>query len=170
MPDRGKKIYKYFIETRLNKKDFPFYTPIKRNVIKGFNCSTTKKKSQEKNSVNINRDILARLLYTSNSTGKKINSEKALNYPLSAVPLSLYNADGSVCKTSESEPAHIFIFKSFEENTDALKENLCMSLISVTLIRVVTAIPETSSELALKLPLILPKGYLQVGLISDWFF
>ena len=75
------------------------------------------------NSVNVIRDILARLLYLFNSTGRKINSEKALNYPLFAVPLSLYNAVGSLHKTSKSKLAQILMSKSFDENTDASKVN-----------------------------------------------
>ena len=52
-----------------------------------------------------------------------IDFEEALNHSISTVPLSIFNADESVCKASKKILASIFMSKSNEENTDASKEN-----------------------------------------------
>lgn len=64
---------------------------------------------------------MARLLDLFNSIGRKINSKKPLNYPLSAVPLS-NNSVGSAPKASKSKLAQVLISKSFDRSTDASKE------------------------------------------------
>ena len=45
--------------------------------------------------VEVNRNFLATLLCYNMETGKAINFANALKYPLSPVPLSIGNADGT---------------------------------------------------------------------------
>ena len=77
-----------------------------------------------------------------------INFENAFNCPLSTIRLSLSNANGSVRKTS--------------------KNDLVLDL--VTLIQVVTAIPEMFEDLSRKLISILTEVYLRVDLVPDCYF
>ena len=169
VPQRGKEYQKKFHEERLIKRNVPFHDPIKRNEIKGFN-SMIKKNSSTKKSVDVNRDILAHLLYLSNNKGKIIDFGKALEYPLSTVPLSLCNANGSMRKTNKSKLSQIIMSKSNEEVTDASKENTVYIVDLMALIRVITEIPNTFEDLAIKLISILPKGYLRVDLVADCYF
>ena len=52
-----------------------------------------------------------------------INFEETLNHPLSNVPLTLFNADGSVYMASKNKLAAILMSNSNEENTCTSKEN-----------------------------------------------
>ena len=54
-------------------------------------------------SVEVNWAILAHLIYISNYSSRNIGFEKALEYPLTPVPLNLSNADGSMRKNKPIE-------------------------------------------------------------------
>ena len=54
-------------------------------------------------SVEVNRAILAHLIYNSNYSSRNIGFEKALEYPLTPVPLNLSNVDGSMRKNKPIE-------------------------------------------------------------------
>ena len=79
----------------------------------------------------------------------------SLNHPFSTVALSLFNADGSVRQTVKNKLAQILKSKSNETNTEASKGKAIYVDLMV-MMRVVTAIPETFKDLALKLMSILP--------------
>ena len=78
-----------------------------------------------------------------------------MNHPFSTVALSLFNADGSVRQTVKNKLAQILKSKSNETNTEASKGKAIYVDLMV-MMRVVTAIPETFKDLALKLMSILP--------------
>ena len=78
-----------------------FHDPIKRNANKGFGSNTKKTVLSSKKRIDVNRNILAKLLSISTKQEKKVDFEKALTYPLSDVPLS--NADRSMRKTITSK-------------------------------------------------------------------
>ena len=77
-----------------------------------------------------------------------INFENAFNCRLSTIRLSLSNANGSVRETS--------------------KNDLVLDL--VTLIQVVTGIPDMFEDLSRKLISILTEVYLRVDLVPDCYF
>jgi hypothetical protein len=112
---RDKVQHRTFVETRLHKKEIHFHDPIKRNTVKGFNYVPSKKKAQIKKNVEVNRDILARLIYLSNSSGRIIDFEKVLTYPLSNVPLSLCNPNGAMRKTNKSKLSQLLLSKTNRE-------------------------------------------------------
>ena len=71
---------------------------------KFFNDAFSRQGSSKKtSSVDVNRDILAHLTYISNYKSRSIGFEKALEYPLTPVPLNLLNADGSMRKNKPIE-------------------------------------------------------------------
>lgn len=71
---------------------------------KFFNDAFSRQGSSKKtSSVDVNRDILAHLTYISNYKSRNIGFEKALEYPLTPVPLNLLNADGSMRKNKPIE-------------------------------------------------------------------
>ena len=71
-------------------------------------------------SIEVNRDILGRLLSISSKESKTIDFVKALHYPLCEVPLSLVNADGTTRKTNKTKLANIIISNTF--TTDISKQ------------------------------------------------
>ena len=57
----------------------------------------------------VNRDILGKLLSISMRKGRVVDFVKALEYPLSTVPLNISNADGTMRKTNKSELAKLIL-------------------------------------------------------------
>ena len=64
-----------------------------------------------KKSVDVNRDIVAKLLPISVTEGKTIDFEKALKYPLGTIPLSMANADGTTRKTNKRKLGKIILLR-----------------------------------------------------------
>ena len=89
-------------------------------------------------------------------TSPMMNFENAFNYPLSTIPLSLSNANGSVRKTSKKKLAYILMSELNEENTDDSKGKTEYIDDLKTLIRLMTAILETLEDLSLNLISVLP--------------
>ena len=85
-----------------------------------------------------------------------INFEETLNHPLSNAPLTLFNADGSVCMASKNKLAAILMSNSNEEKTCTSKENTSNVVDLMALMRVVAAIPEKFEDFAFKLRAIFP--------------
>ena len=92
-----------------------------------------------------------------------INFEEALNHPLSIGPLILFNADGSARKSGKIRLAQILMSRSNEENADASRGNTMYVVDLMALMRVVTAIPETFEDLAIKLTSILSNQRLSMS-------
>ena len=78
--------------------------------------SSSKKVTIEDNkkakSIEVNRNILGALLSISAKSGQAIDFEKALEYPLCPVPLSLANPDGSRRVTSKSKLISVILKKA----------------------------------------------------------
>ena len=102
---QGKQMSCDFVEKRLSSDTIKFHSPLKRNKFKSF-CSlcktTTMQNSNSSKIVEVNRNILGSLLSFSAKSGKAIDLEQALQYPLTPIPLSLANADGTRRATTKS--------------------------------------------------------------------
>ena len=146
-----------------------FHDPIKRYTIKSFGCNTKKTVLSNKKSIDVNRDILAKLLSISIKQEKKIDFEKALTHPLSEVPLSLCNADGSMRKTNKSKLAKNILSRIIEESSDFNKIHTAFIVDFMALVRTMSQLPETFEELALKLVQHIPKGYHRIDLVADCY-
>ena len=84
-----------------------FEKPIKRRKVKNFAAAAVKTKTQSKiklDEIQGTRDLFGRLLLI--STMEKIDIEKVLEFPLTAVPLSLAHTDGSMNTTDKSKLMH----------------------------------------------------------------
>ena len=86
---------------------------LNNNLKQTFKVIAKKTTTSNNRSIEVNRDILGRLLCISLREGKTIGFVKALHYPLCEVPLSLANADGSMRKTNRSKLANIIISNTF---------------------------------------------------------
>ena len=102
----GAASYETFRTDRLSSnKSVAFHTPIQRKKILLFGeCKkgTTITKSNKSKTMEVNRDILGKLLSISIRKGRVVDFEKALEYLLSTVPLNIFNADGTMRKTNKS--------------------------------------------------------------------
>ena len=141
----------------------------KRNSLRSFGTVTIKNAPVRRN-VEVNRDILARLMYLSCTESKVIDFKAALEYPLSDLPLSLCNADGTMRKTSKSKLANLILSTSNDQNHEAEKESTAYVVDLMALVRLMKEIPETFEELALKILSFIPKGFLRVDIVADCYF
>ena len=92
----------------------------------------------------VNSNIISTLLSFTIKTGKSIDFEAALKYPLSPIPLSIANADGSKRETSKAKLKEIIlssITSGAEENYGHEKDAFVLDMIAV--IRTMSVIPGT---------------------------
>ena len=122
--------------------------------------------------VEANRDMLGPVLALSAKSGRVINFEYALEYPLCAVPLSLANPDGSRGVTAKST-----LLKIIEErcrdplqhpgDSQPSKQSVAVYIIDyMACIRILKEIPETYERLTWKVLEILPSGYKRVDIVD----
>ena len=107
IPEEGAASSETFRTDRLSSnKSVTFQTPIQRKKILLFGeCKkhTTITKSNKSKTMEVNRDILGKLLSISIRKGRIVDFEKASEYSLSTVPLNISNANGTMRKTNISE-------------------------------------------------------------------
>ena len=102
-----------------------FHDPISRQNLKVFKDLAQKVTVTVKNvqkEIEINRNILGTLLAQSIKYSKVIDFKKALQYPLTPLPLSIANADGSRRMTYKSKLINEILECS--RNTNYSQENL----------------------------------------------
>ena len=103
----GKELAMKFATERLmlnGKKKFREALPkTKFEVFKMTAKSTKVEKNNKQRTTEVNRDILSWLVNLSVSIGMMINYKKAMEYPLSTIPLSIATAEGGRRTTSKSK-------------------------------------------------------------------
>ena len=140
-----------------------FYLTIKRNTSRKF-LETKKrieiKKGNVKKTVEVNRHILGKLVVVSAKYNKSINYKKVLKFPLSPIPLSISNADGSMRKMNKSAVAGIILNNATIDISpkDATNSTSVCIVDMISVIGTLKAIPETFGDLATMLIKILPTG------------
>ena len=106
----GKERTDEFVKIQISES---FHEPIHRCKISTFKVMANKTTTSNNKSIEVNRDILGRLLSISLKESKTTDFVKALHCPLCEVPLSLANADGTVRKTNKNKLANIIISSTF---------------------------------------------------------
>ena len=108
------------------------------------------KKDNAVKTIEANRNILGKLLTCSFKLQKILDFEKALCFPLSPMPLSLANPDGSPRKTTKSQLNKTLIanynFKKPPPDKGFVK---CYIIDMIAAIRCIANVPETYEDLAL---------------------
>ena len=140
----GEKKHKEFTEQRIENKVISFHHPIKKEHLKFFSDNSTKiSKAGRISSVTVNRNIISKLLTISFQTGKQIDFEAALAYPLTPVPLSLANPDGSRRVTQKSKLVEVLRSYVSTEQAEVTDANVFI-LDFIAQVRVITKeVPET---------------------------
>ena len=98
LPSKGKALAGDFLNKRILTIEVPFNNPIKRNINKTKLTSKKETKLCRGNkikSVEINRNILGKLVSYSAISGKVVDYSAALKYPLSPIPLSICHPEWS---------------------------------------------------------------------------
>ena len=113
--------------------------------------SAVVKKANQAMTLQVNRNIIGALLSYSAKSGRAIDFERALKFPLSAVPLSIANGDGSRRETSKNTLMDVINPKGNENFTQAPSENVSDFVIDfIALVRTLTVIPKTLENLIWK--------------------
>ena len=172
IPTKGEQLANDFKDQRLKSTRKEFHTPITRNNYKLFKTATktvVAKTSNAVKTIEVNRNILGKLLYISANNDKPIDFETALKYPLSPIPLSICNADGSKRGTVESKLKKLILRHAL---IDEVQEQTNMNSYIIDMIaclRTMTEIPTTFEHLAWKLIKQIPTGYKRIDIVADTY-
>ena len=144
-----KKAFDEFITSRLHTAETPFHSPIPRKKLQLFKSSSIniQKPTESKiKTVSLNRNMIGKLLSLSTTFGKPIDLKEALCFPLSPIPLSIANSDGSRRITQKSKLSDI-ITSSYNPSfltTHPAKKNTSYIIDLIAHVRTqTTKVPET---------------------------
>ena len=146
---------------------------MKKNKVTLF--SQVSSKSISKNgkimTIEVNRNIIGKLLALSAKTGKYKDFEAALTFPLTPTPISLANRDGSRCVTQKSKLVDVlYSYKDDSRSHSDPTDATTFVLDFIAQVRVLTKeVPETYEHLALRILQSLPKRYSCVDIIADTY-
>ena len=174
---KGDAQYNEFVKNRIKSTDVPIHDPIKRNKLLLFKNASKKvevKYDCKKSLVEVNRNILAKVLAHSAKTGRTINFQAALAYPLSSVPLAFANPDGSRRVTKKSQLMEIVLSYSEQETMHESnlipKEATAAYIVDlVALIRSLPGVSDTYRELTQRIVDTLPTCYARVDIVADTY-
>ena len=165
----GNKLYEEFQEDRLHSQNNLFHTPIKRNNYSSFSKKTVAIKVGSKvKAIGVNRNIIGNLLYLTVKNNKPIDFKKSLQYPLSPIPLSLCDPDGSRRETIKSKlKEKLLQWKINENNEEIPKDALVIDMIAQ--IQMLQGSTGTYECFAQKFIKSLPTGYNRLDIIADTY-
>ena len=169
--DIGKSLTETFRNERLIQHNISFHEPIKKNLIATFKDTLNfifVKKNNQSMTLQVNRNIIGALLSYSAKSSRAIDFERALKFPLLAVPLSIANGDGSRRETSKSKLMDVINPKGNEKSTQTPSENVSDFVIDfIALVRTLTVIPKTFENLIWKNIKILAVGCTTWNVVAD---
>ena len=149
------------------------HDPINRQKVSLFKNTIRKvilKQKGNEKTIEVNRDVLAKLLALSTKHNKVIDFEVALTYPLSPVPISLSHPDDTR-KTTKSSLMNIinsYCDANFDHSLPPRQTSTYMVDL-MALIRTVSPVPETYSSLTNNRIERLPKDYNRIDIIADTY-
>lgn len=170
--ETGLKLYDDFKKERLHSTKTGFHESIKQQ--KPVLFSSSKRKKAKKNGkyevVEANRSVLEKLLTISSNAKEPIDFNRALEFPLYHLPLSLAHPDGKIRSTSKSKlleivlPSNSTTMSSLERSAS----NLVIDMIAHY--RVISkTLPETFEDWILRFLNTLPKNYSRVDIVADTY-
>ena len=168
----GKKLAGTFTDDRLLSSKTLFHKPIRKNDCKSFKNSSKTCKIKGIDGiptvVEVNRNILGALTSFSLKTGFAVDFKKALQYPLSPIPLCISHPDG-IQRSNQKSKLKEALLKGVESLS--LEEIADMKITAVVdmmgLMHTLTKQPETYEDLAKKFVSNLPKGYERRDVVAD---
>ena len=128
-----------------------FQAVITRNDYETFSKALkifTIKRNNKVKVIEVNSNIINSLLSFTNKSGKSINFDAALKYPLFPVPLSIANADGRKRKTNKAKLNEIICkYSGTRKNVALGTEKNGFVLDMIAQIRTMSEVPETFESL-----------------------
>ena len=150
---QGSALADCFAKERIMTDPLLFHNAISRYNIKTFQSSCKSvviKRNNKTKSINVDRNILGALVSYSIQSEKAVDREKALEFPLSSVPLSIANADGSRRQTSKSKLMEVLNASITNYKCEYPKQDVAAIIIDfIPLVRTVVEVPSTFEGLAL---------------------
>ena len=175
MVDVGKSRMENYRQKRLISKEISFHATIKKDNYKFFRRVMRKiritKRDGSVEVAEVNRNILRAFNSYSLKAGKPVDFKKALFFPLSSVPLSICNPDGSRRHTAKSKLKDILL-QDLEDHAHEGPQSLQEYAIVVDMIALINTIlkkSSTYSEFAELFVNRIPKGYGRVEIIADCY-
>ena len=172
--DNGSKLYSAFVSNRLQSSKIKFHDPIKRQKLLLFKNSCRKvivKQKEKEQAIEVNRQILAKLLALSAKHNQPIDFEYALTFPLTPIPLSLAHPDGTRRTTPKS--ALMKVFDNYQNlstiTTLPAKDGNTFLIDLMALIRTISPIPDTYAQFATAIFSRLPSGYDRIDIVTDTY-
>eukprot|EP00112_Aurelia_sp_Birch-Aquarium-sp1_P005855 Seg1662.2 transcript_id=Seg1662.2/GoldUCD/mRNA.D3Y31 product="hypothetical protein" protein_id=Seg1662.2/GoldUCD/D3Y31 len=177
LKSKGDAQYNEFVTNRIKSTEVSIHDPIKRNKLLLFKNASKKvevKQDSKQSLVEVNRNILAKLLAHSAKTGRAINFQTALEYSLSSVPLAFANPDGSRRVTKKSQLMEIVLSYSDQETmhepSSIPKEETAAYLVDLmALIRSLPGVSDTYRDLTQRIVDALPTGYARVDIVANTY-
>ena len=174
-----KQLGEDFVDKRVRKTTLKIHDPISRNETKLF-------KSAEKNVVlhhmyknkeqvvEVNWDILGKLLAHSAKTQKAIDFKKALTYPLRPILLCFAHLDGTRRTTAKSKLMDEILTYCDEpvdpSSFQVPKDRFAASLVDLmALVGTLSGVCGTYKSLSYKLFSMIPKGYERIDIVADTY-
>jgi hypothetical protein len=115
LPSVGQELHEEFRKTRLLSTSVSFHHKLTRVKRLSFSDPLSRKQTTKKlkGDETVSKDILGHLHALSVSESTAIDYQDALQYPLSQIPLSLANSDGTMRKTTKSTFKSIILGDSY---------------------------------------------------------
>ena len=173
----GKECYKDSVDNRIRKTTLKIHDPITRNETKLFKSAGKNVVLHHKNKeqvVEVNRDILGKLLAHSAKTQRAIDFKKAFTYPLCPIPLCFAHPDGTRRTTAKSKLMDE-ILTYCDEPVDPSsfhvpKDRFAAYLVGLmALVRTLSGVCDTYKSLSYKLFSMIPKGYERIDIVADTY-
>ena len=168
--ETGKKLSEDFRRERLVNQSVKFHAPIKRNNYASFSKKVVKIKVGKKvKTLEVNRNVIGSLLSFTAKTGKPIDFERALQHPLSPIPLSICHPDGTRRETVKSKLKGKILEYHINEAVEGNMSKDAIVLDMIAQIQTLQGSSRTYKDFAQKFVKSLPTGYNRVDLVADTY-
>ena len=168
----GEQLYEVFKAERLFSTTTPFHEKVPRQKPTLFS-DTSKPKGKDNKKCDIieaNRNVLAKLLTLSANAQEPIDFNKALEYPLYHVPLSLAYPDGSKRSTQKSKLLEVILENKVDVSISEPREASTLILDMIAHYRVIAKdLPATFEEWILRFLKTIPNGYSRIDVVADTY-
>ena len=166
LEEDGKRMVSEFLEIRVLTNEINFFDTISKNIDKSL-IERKRAPFHQKNAktVEVNRNILGKLLSYSMQTENKIDFKEDLKYPLSPVLLSLCHADGTKRSCKKADIYNVIDYRTTtpESAYNNVKKYIFDFMAVIRYVRIFKII----KELIFKILNTIPKGCHRLDVVAD---
>ena len=166
LEEDGKRMANEFLEKRVLTNEINFFDRISKNINKNLIVRKRAPFHQKiATAVEVNRNILGKLLSYSMKTENKIDFKEALKYPLSPVPLSLCHVVGTKRSYKKADIYSVIDYRA--TIPEPAYNNVKTYIFNLMLVIRCVEIFKTIKELSFKILITIPKGCHRVDVVTD---